>query len=140
MQDSHYLEFDTFRLDLHDERLWRDQEVIPLHPKPFAVLVCEARLAVLALHGPFITAEGLIAGMIPVAAFIHASSRSSPISSQMQLHTRCTDSYSLRPVLIIIGTSHGMRQRFARICWQCPDVVPCCEAPYLRTLSRIMWS
>src|SRR5215510_9414428 len=40
MQDSHCLGFDAFRLDLHDERLWRGQEVVHLHPKTFAVLCC----------------------------------------------------------------------------------------------------
>ena len=39
-QDPHCWGFDAFRLDLHDERLWRGQEVIHVHPKTFAVLCC----------------------------------------------------------------------------------------------------
>ena len=30
--------FDAFLLDRRDERLWRDQEILPLSPKPFALL------------------------------------------------------------------------------------------------------
>ena len=37
-QELHGWVFDAFRLDQRDARLWRGQEVVPLHPKPFAVL------------------------------------------------------------------------------------------------------
>ena len=40
MQEPQSLVFGPFRLDRRDERLWRGHEVIPLHPKPFAVLCC----------------------------------------------------------------------------------------------------
>ena len=40
MQEPQSLVFGPFRLELHDERLWRGQAVLPLRPKPFAVLRC----------------------------------------------------------------------------------------------------
>jgi len=40
MQASQSFVFDAFHLDLHDERLWRGQERLPLHPKTLAVLGC----------------------------------------------------------------------------------------------------
>jgi DNA-binding winged helix-turn-helix (wHTH) protein/predicted ATPase len=60
MQDSHCLEFDAFRLDLHDERLWRDQEVLHLHPKTFAVLCCLVTQA-----GQLVTKDALLAAVWP---------------------------------------------------------------------------
>jgi DNA-binding winged helix-turn-helix (wHTH) protein/tetratricopeptide (TPR) repeat protein len=40
LQASHGWAFDGFRLDRRDERLWRGHELLPLHPKSFAVLCC----------------------------------------------------------------------------------------------------
>jgi DNA-binding response OmpR family regulator len=40
MPEQQNLVFGSFRLDLRDERLRRGQEVLPLQPKPFAVLRC----------------------------------------------------------------------------------------------------
>ena len=40
MPEQQNLVFGPFRLDLRDERLWHGQEVLPLRPKPFAVLRC----------------------------------------------------------------------------------------------------
>ena len=40
MQELQCLVFGPFRLDLRDERLWRDHEATPLSPKTFAVLRC----------------------------------------------------------------------------------------------------
>jgi predicted nucleic acid-binding protein len=39
----------------------------------------------------------------------------------------------------VVVTSHIMWQRFSRISWQCLYVFPCCEAPHLETLLRIIW-
>ena len=38
MRNGSALEFPPFRLDLQDQQLWRDAELVPLRPKPFAVL------------------------------------------------------------------------------------------------------
>src|SRR5215831_2983741 len=46
--------FPPFRLDVRNEQLWRDQDLVPIRPKPFAVL------AYLAAHaGRLVTAEEL---------------------------------------------------------------------------------
>jgi DNA-binding winged helix-turn-helix (wHTH) protein len=63
MQASHCLVFDAFRLDLHDERLWRGQEVIHLHPKTFAVLCCLVTQA-----GQLVTKDALLVAVWPETA------------------------------------------------------------------------
>jgi DNA-binding winged helix-turn-helix (wHTH) protein/predicted ATPase len=60
MQTSRCLVFGVYRLDLHDERLWRGQEVIHLHPKTFAVLCCLATQA-----GQLVTKDALLAAVWP---------------------------------------------------------------------------
>lgn len=52
--------FEGFRLDRHDERLWRNQEVVHLHPKTFAVLGCLVTQA-----GQLVTKEALLAAVWP---------------------------------------------------------------------------
>ena len=52
--------FDAFRLDRRDERLWRGQEVVPLHPKPFAVLCCLVTQA-----GQLVTKDALLEAVWP---------------------------------------------------------------------------
>jgi DNA-binding winged helix-turn-helix (wHTH) protein/tetratricopeptide (TPR) repeat protein len=56
----HSVMFDTFRLDRRDERLWRDQEVVPLHPKTFAVLCCLVQQA-----GQLVTKDALLDAVWP---------------------------------------------------------------------------
>ena len=60
MQASRCLVFDAFRLDLHDEWLWRGQEVIHLRPKTFAVLCCLATQA-----GQLVTKDALLVAVWP---------------------------------------------------------------------------
>ena len=38
MQAEQFLLFLPFRLDLANERLWRGAQLLPLRPKPFAIL------------------------------------------------------------------------------------------------------
>jgi predicted ATPase/DNA-binding winged helix-turn-helix (wHTH) protein len=52
--------FDTFHLDLRDERLWRGNAVLPLSPKSFAVLRCLVRQA-----GRLVTKEALLEAVWP---------------------------------------------------------------------------
>ena len=52
--------FDHFHLDLHDERLWRGQEAIHLHPKTLAVLGCLVTQA-----GQLVTKDALLAAVWP---------------------------------------------------------------------------
>jgi DNA-binding winged helix-turn-helix (wHTH) protein len=56
----HSVMFDTFRLDRRDERLWRDQEAVPLHPKTFAVLCCLVKQA-----GQLVTKDALLDAVWP---------------------------------------------------------------------------
>jgi DNA-binding winged helix-turn-helix (wHTH) protein/tetratricopeptide (TPR) repeat protein len=63
MQESQSLAFGPFRLDLHDERLWRGQEVLPLRPKPFAVLRCLVTHA-----GQLVTKDALLEAVWPGTA------------------------------------------------------------------------
>src|SRR5262249_43313218 len=54
--------FDGFRLDQRDERLWRGQEVLHLHPKTFGVLCCLVTQA-----GQLVTKEALLEAVWPEA-------------------------------------------------------------------------
>lgn len=56
-------EFDVFRVDLRDERLWRGTEVLPLAPKTCAVLYCLVRQA-----GHLVTKEALLGAVWPKTA------------------------------------------------------------------------
>jgi predicted ATPase/DNA-binding winged helix-turn-helix (wHTH) protein len=60
MQGHQSLVFGPFRLDRGDERLWRGQEVLPLYPKPFAVLCC-----LLTRAGQLVTKETLLETVWP---------------------------------------------------------------------------
>ena len=57
---AHGVEFDAFRLDRRDERLWCGQEVVPLHPKTFAVLCCLVTQA-----GQLVTKDALLEAVWP---------------------------------------------------------------------------
>ena len=63
MQEPQSLVFGPFRLDRRDERLWRGQEVLPLHPKPFAVLCCLVSQA-----GRLVTKDALLETVWPKTA------------------------------------------------------------------------
>jgi DNA-binding winged helix-turn-helix (wHTH) protein/predicted ATPase len=60
MQQPQCLIFGPFRLDLRDERLWRDHEATPLSPKTFAVLRCLVTQA-----GQLVTKEALFEAVWP---------------------------------------------------------------------------
>ena len=60
MPEPQCLVFGPFRLDRHDERLWRGSEVIPLPPKTFAVLCCLVTQA-----GQLVTKEALLEAVWP---------------------------------------------------------------------------
>ena len=57
MQESQCFVFEPFRLDGPDERLWRGHTVVPLPPKPFAILCC-----LVAQAGRLVTKRGTAAG------------------------------------------------------------------------------
>ena len=63
MQEPQSLVFGPFRLDRRDERLWRGQEVLLLHPKPFAVLWCLVTQA-----GQLVTKGALLEAVWPETA------------------------------------------------------------------------
>jgi DNA-binding winged helix-turn-helix (wHTH) protein len=67
MQVPQSLVFGPFRLDRHDERLWRGREVIPLPPKSFAVL---CRLVTNA--GQLVSKEALLEAVWPETAVSEA--------------------------------------------------------------------
>ena len=52
--------FDGFRLDPHDERLWRGAAVLALPPKPLAVLCC-----LVAQAGQLVSKEALLEAVWP---------------------------------------------------------------------------
>jgi predicted ATPase/DNA-binding winged helix-turn-helix (wHTH) protein len=60
MQEPQCLIFGPFRLDWHDERLWRGHEAIPLPPKTFAVLCCLVTQA-----GQLVTKDALLEAVWP---------------------------------------------------------------------------
>ena len=60
MQELQCLVFGPFRLDRHDERLWRGSEAIPLPPKTFAVLCCLVTQA-----GQLVTKDTLLEAVWP---------------------------------------------------------------------------
>ena len=66
-QEPHGWGFDTFRLDLRDERLWRGPDVLPLHPKTFAVLCCLVTQA-----GQLVTKDTLLEAVWPETAVSEA--------------------------------------------------------------------
>jgi DNA-binding winged helix-turn-helix (wHTH) protein len=59
-QELHGWMFDVFRVDQREARLWRGQEVVPLHPKPFAVLCCLVTQA-----GQLVTKDALLEAVWP---------------------------------------------------------------------------
>jgi DNA-binding winged helix-turn-helix (wHTH) protein len=63
MPEQQILVFGPFRLHLRDERLRRDQEVLPLQPKPFAVLRCLVTQA-----GQLVTKDALLDAVWPETA------------------------------------------------------------------------
>jgi DNA-binding winged helix-turn-helix (wHTH) protein/tetratricopeptide (TPR) repeat protein len=63
MPEQQNLVFGPFRLDLRDERLRRGQEVLPLQPKPFAVLRCLVTQA-----GQLVTKDALLEAVWPETA------------------------------------------------------------------------
>ena len=62
-----HLVFGPFRLDRHDERLWRGQEVIALAPKSLAVLCCLVTHA-----GQLVSKEALLEAVWPETAVSEA--------------------------------------------------------------------
>ena len=66
-QDPHDWVFDAFRLDPRDARLWRGADVLPLHPKSFAVLCCLVTQA-----GQLVTKDALLAAVWPETAVSEA--------------------------------------------------------------------
>src|SRR5687767_2126850 len=60
---AHSVVFDAFRLDRRDERLWCGHEVVPLHPKTFAVLCCIVMQA-----GQLVTKDSLLEAVWPETA------------------------------------------------------------------------
>jgi predicted ATPase len=67
MQEPQCLVFGPFRLDRHDERLWRGPEAIPLPPKTFAVLCCLVTQA-----GQLVTKDALLEAVWPETAVSEA--------------------------------------------------------------------
>jgi DNA-binding winged helix-turn-helix (wHTH) protein/tetratricopeptide (TPR) repeat protein len=67
LQASHGWAFEGFRLDRHDERLWRGQEILPLHPKSFAVLCC-----LLTQAGQLVTKDQILEAVWPETAVSEA--------------------------------------------------------------------
>jgi DNA-binding winged helix-turn-helix (wHTH) protein len=63
MQELQSFVFGPFRLDRRDERLWRGQEVLPLRPKPFAVLCC-----LMSQAGQLVTKDTLLETVWPETA------------------------------------------------------------------------
>ncbi len=67
LQASHGWVFDGFRLARRDERLWRGHEVLPLHPKSFAVLCC-----LLTQAGQLVTKDRILEAVWPETAVSEA--------------------------------------------------------------------
>src|SRR5262245_62740344 len=67
-QALHCWVFDPFRLDLHDERLWRGPDVLPLSPKTFAVLCCLVTQA-----SQLVTKDALLEAIWPETAVSEAA-------------------------------------------------------------------
>jgi DNA-binding winged helix-turn-helix (wHTH) protein len=67
LQASHGWAFDGFRLDRRDERLWRGHEILPLHPKSFAVLCCWLTQA-----GRLVTKDQILEAVWPETAVSEA--------------------------------------------------------------------
>jgi len=63
LQASHGWAFEGFRLDRRDERLWHSHEVVPLHPKSFAVLCC-----LLTQAGQLVTKDQILQAVWPETA------------------------------------------------------------------------
>jgi DNA-binding winged helix-turn-helix (wHTH) protein/tetratricopeptide (TPR) repeat protein len=100
LQASDGWAFDGFRLDRRDERLWRGHEILPLHPKAFAVLCCLLRQA-----GQLVTKDQILEAVWPETAV-----------SEAVLHVAIQE---LRRVLgdrartpLLIETVHGRGYRF----------------------------
>ena len=97
---AHSVMFDTSRLDRRDERLWRNQEVVPLPPKTFAVLCCLVKQA-----GQLVAKDALLEAVWPETVVSE---------SVLQVAVR-----QLRQVLVdqvrtprFIETVHGRGYRF----------------------------
>ena len=67
-QEPYCWVFDAFRLDQREARLWRGQEVVPLHPKAFAVLRCLVNQA-----GQLVTKDALLMTVWPKTAVSEAA-------------------------------------------------------------------
>jgi DNA-binding winged helix-turn-helix (wHTH) protein/tetratricopeptide (TPR) repeat protein len=63
VQELQSFVFGPFRLDQRDARLWRDEDVLHLPPKPFAVLCC-----LLAQAGQLVTKDALLGTVWPETA------------------------------------------------------------------------
>lgn len=60
MQDPQCFVFEPFRLDVPDARLWRGHTVVPLPPKPCALLCC-----LVAQAGRLVTKDALLQAVWP---------------------------------------------------------------------------
>ena len=60
MQAAPCFVFEPFRLDVPDQRLWRGSTVVPVPPKPFALLCC-----LVARAGRLVTKEALLQAVWP---------------------------------------------------------------------------
>ena len=100
MQEPQNLVFGPFRLDRRDERLWRGQEVLPLHPKPFAVLCC-----LVAQAGQLVTKDALLEAVWPKTAVSESA-----LTVAIRLLRRVLGDRARTPQFI--ETVHGRGYRF----------------------------
>ena len=100
MPEPQCLVFGPFRLDRHDERLWRGSEVIPLPPKTFAVLCCLVTQA-----GQLVTKEALLEAVWPETVVSEAV-----VTVAMRTLRRVLGDQARTPKFI--ETVHGRGYRF----------------------------
>jgi predicted ATPase/DNA-binding winged helix-turn-helix (wHTH) protein len=123
MQEPQCLVFGPFRLDLRDERLWRDHEAIPLSPKTFAVLRCLVTQA-----GQLVTKDALLETVWPDTAVSESS-----LTVAMRTLRRVLGDEAHTPRFI--ETVHGRGYRFiASVSATMPPARPLMERSR-RTLS-----
>jgi DNA-binding winged helix-turn-helix (wHTH) protein/tetratricopeptide (TPR) repeat protein len=100
MQESQCVVFGPFRLDLRDERLWRGEAALPLHPKTFAVL-----RALVVQAGQLLTKDALFAAVWPDTAVSE-----SVLTVAIRELRRVLGDQARRPQFI--ETVHGRGYRF----------------------------
>ena len=126
--EPHGWMFDAFRLDLRDERLWRGQEVIHLHPKTFAVLRCLVSQA-----SQLVTKEALLETVWPETAV----SESVLQVAIRELRRAVGDSGRTQQV---IQTVHGRGYRFiAAVEEKLSEAEPLSASPSAPVISSGAW-